>query len=175
MISIKHRILAFVIGVLCTGLLYAETRFLLTGKYRAVFVDQFEHRNLLILSVLIVIIGVLTTIHLVKNRPIRSVIILALPIIIYLMTYFVIKRLDKSGKTLFRQDLGMQAFYLYLDDAKKIYIFDYTYPLGKTTIIGEYKQNDSIIYLDKDVRSSFEIKDEEGTSNALDLKSMGKL
>jgi len=174
-ISYRHKISAFMATVLTICLFFVEIKFLLTEKYKTLFINLFDKTNLLILSIVVIALTIFFANKLVRNRFTRNCIFITLPIMSFGLTYLVIKKLDTSNKTTFRQDLGLQAYYLYLDETSKQYILNYTYPFGKTTIIGDYKQNDSIIYFDKDLKSSFELDYELPNSNSLNINKMDKI
>lgn len=106
----RHNFLAFLVTILTIYLLYVEIKFLLTEKYKTAFVNQFDKTNLVIMSVVVIVLAIFFANKLVKNGFVRICIFTALPIMTFGLTCLIIKKLDTSNKTTFRQDLGLQAY-----------------------------------------------------------------
>ncbi|WP_146201795.1 hypothetical protein [Sediminitomix flava] len=72
--------------------------------------------------------------------------------------YLTLSSLNKAGCSVYRQDLGLQALYIYVDKVSDRYIIDYIYPFGKSTIIGTYTQSGEVVKLDKNLTDFFGLR-----------------
>ena len=172
------KISIFLITIVLTILfLTKEIIFLLTEMYTSSFFDLFGSINIVLIPLILVVLTIIQVLLIIKTKLTRLIVISFISILLFAFTYFVSEKLNKTNLIAYRQDLGLQAFYLYIDKESNDYILVYTYPFGKKTIIGHYTLNNSIIILDKDLKLCFELGEyfKELNSNSIDLNKMNKL
>jgi len=145
--------------------------------YTSSFIDLFGSINIILIPLFLIILTTIQVVFIIKTKFTRLVLISIISITLFVFTYFVREKINKTNLIAYRQDIGLQAFYLYIDKKSNDYILDYTYPFGKKTIIGLYSLNNSIIILDKDLKLCFEFDEylKGLNSNSLDLNKMNKL
>jgi len=173
-----ERLLKILLGITTTItvgiILYFEIGFLITHKYTAAFVDPLKAFNMIILGTISIIHIFLLSYTILKNPKVRNITVLLLSGLIICCSAITYNVLDKKDKTLYREDLGLQAYYLYLDNNSDRYILEYTWPFGKSTIFGRYKQEGTVIFLDKDLVTEFDLKLID-SQTSLDLKFMEEI
>lgn len=166
------------ITVLVVGfLLYFELELLITRHYTAIFIDPLDITNLAWFGTLaLVLISAFGMVNF-KSKQ-KKFIFLGISItLITVSSLLSLMLLNKRGRTVYRQDLGLKAYYLYLSE-KGDYILEYTWPFGKSIIIGHYKQNGSEIRFDKDIVEALYLKkgnQYQEPIRSLDLRDMKKI
>ena len=163
--------------VLTIWFITLEIKFLVTEKYTVSFFDIFSEINIILISIALIILTVIQIKNNIKIKITRYLLISLISVLLTVFTYSVRKHLNKTNLIMYNQDLGLQSFYLYIDEKKNNYILDYTYPLGKVTIIGKYKKKETIIFFDKNLKSNFKMSDYFTglKTNSLNLKFMTKI
>ena len=172
------KIILTVVTVILLGLLlYFEIGLIITKHYTTAFIDPLEKTNVKILGVIaILLIAVISNLYL-KTKRGKLIVASSFFIVIIGLTTTTLSFLDKSDKTIYRQDLGLQAYYLYLNNETEDYILEYTWPFGKSTLVGHFKKTDSNIELDKDIIEALNLKgfQHEEPIISLNLEHMKKI
>lgn len=172
------KILLTVTTVILLGLLlYFEVGLITTKKYTTAFFDPLEKTNVKILGALtVLLIGVTSRFYL-KTRRMKLIVSSFLFTVIFGLTIATLNFLDKSEKTVYRQDLGLKAYYLYLNNDSKDYILEYTWPFGKSTLVGHFERTENTIKLDRNIVKALNLKgvQYEEPIMSLNLEHMKKL
>ena len=163
----------FLLGLL----LYLEGGLIITKHYTIAFFDPLEKTNVKILGALTILLITVTSNFYLKTNRKKMIVFSFFFIVVVGLTLSTLNLLDKSEKTIYRQDLGLQAYYLYLNDESKDYILEYTWPFGKSTLVGHFERNANNIELDRDIVETLNLKGvqyEEPIKN-LNLEHMKKI
>ena len=176
-LSLGQKFLSFLAACLTFGFTIIQIKFLLTEKYTADFIDFFSRTTIWIVSTLIVLLTILLIQKTVAIRLLKIVLFFVLPLTTIILTLVIREKLDTTNLSEYRKDLGLQAYYLYLNESENRFILYYTYPFGKTTIIGNYIEKDSIIHFDKDLKSCFNLQNGQTgfKTSTLDIRDLTKL
>lgn len=168
----------FTIIGLSIGFIIFEIKFIMTEKYTTGFIDFAGKVNIILIPILLIILMIVLGLKTFKRKPFFIIVILIFSLFLIVPSFITRQRLNTKNLTLYRQDLGLQAFYLYLDKKNNHYILVYTYPFGKKTIIGQYTTKDSKIYFDKDIKTNLELNGDQFETKeikSIDLNKMEKL
>ena len=158
-------------------LLYFEVGLIITKHYTTAFFDPLEKTNVKILGALTFLLIAVTSNFYIKTNRGKLIVTSSFLIVIVGLTLTTLNSLDKSEKTIYRQDFGLQAYHLYLDHESKDYILEYTWPFGKSTLVGHFEKTANNIKFDRNIVEALNLKgfQYEDPIISLDLEHMKKI
>lgn len=154
------KIILTVVTVISLGLLLYFEGGLITTKHCTTswLFAPLEKIKVKILGPSTILLLAVTSNFYIKSKREKLIVFSSFSIAIVGLTLTTLNLLDKSEKTIYRGDFGLQPFYLYLDDGSKDYILEYTWPFGKSTIVGHFEKTANNVELDRDIVEALNLK-----------------